>query len=942
MIVRRIVFCVFLWMFISAGYAQVPASLVFNENYPFRVDAILSDSGQSFGLDRGTPLFTCHINGRLFDPSGIKHQLPLSIGVEIPQGLKITYSPDSSDAPTLHNLVTFLNITSDTIRIANVVPFGEQDGHVYITGAGPAALARAKLFRPGLGPVDVTLPDNAWELGYSSFALNESLSVCALARRTDTDEGVKKRYETLLPPGAVLVYTFYVEFFPGNWQNGLKRVFQERWLYDIKDFDQSLYQRKDLQWIRSSYIATVQFAWDHQFYDAPTRKYNFFSFLEQGKQFFGGYDIYALWPTWPRLGLDERNQWDLYNDLPLGINKLQELSAYAHKNNTRFFISYNPWDLSTRKSDQLKGMSALIRNISADGIVLDTRGSSSHELQAAADSVRDGVIMYSEGMAVPRDMQGILAGRVHDAIFYQPPLNLNKFIKPEFSIFRVCQLSEGRIHREVAISFFNGYGTEINTMAPGRPDWITEEFSFLGRTTRILRENTTAFHSSAWTPLVEGTQDSIWINQWPDGDKILYTVFSLIPAGLKGPLIKVQPEKGKHYVSIWNHQNLQVIQKGKQYYIPVSLEPFQSSFLGTRMEGSLECVAVFPDILKISVEGDTVAMNAQLGSKILVWKGDPSYGKAPDEYNAEAIKFSLTEKYGHYEGKLVFQLFRGGELIDEQVIYPAQGWVRKITSPGKTAPVDDCPNDMVEITAGRFMYHTSHDESFIPYPDEKDSVWVDMPRYFMDRYPVTNAQYYDFLVSTGYTPADTTNFLHHWSNGTYPRGQGNYPVIWVSLDDARQYARWAKKRLPTEMEWQYAAQGTDGRQWPWGNEFHATKCNNSFGILTPVDAFSKGKSPFKVEDMIGNVWQMTNDVYDNGSYYFTIIRGGSYFKPESSLWYIQGGPQPITKRQMMLQVAPAFDRSSTVGFRCVKDAVQKSAVTDQPGSNDVQKDIAAH
>ncbi|HBZ22317.1 MAG TPA: hypothetical protein DEO60_14385, partial [Bacteroidales bacterium] len=69
----------------------------------------------------------------------------------------------------------------------------------------------------------------------------------------------------------------------------------------------------------------------------------------------------------------------------------------------------------------------------------------------------------------------------------------------------------------------------------------------------------------------------------------------------------------------------------------------------------------------------------------------------------------------------------------------------------------------------------------------------------------------------------------------------------------------------------------------------------------------------------GNVWQMTNDQYFNGSYYFNVIRGGSYYKPDSSWWYIQGGPQPLDKTQIMLMVSQGYDRNATVGFRCVKD-----------------------
>jgi len=74
--------------------------------------------------------------------------------------------------------------------------------------------------------------------------------------------------------------------------------------------------------------------------------------------------------------------------------------------------------------------------------------------------------MYSEGMAVPKDMPGIVSGGVHDALVLPPPVNLNKLIKPDFAIFRVLQLADDRLHREIACAFFNGYGIEINTMRP--------------------------------------------------------------------------------------------------------------------------------------------------------------------------------------------------------------------------------------------------------------------------------------------------------------------------------------------------------------------------------------------------------------------------------------------------------------------------------------------
>jgi formylglycine-generating enzyme required for sulfatase activity len=225
---------------------------------------------------------------------------------------------------------------------------------------------------------------------------------------------------------------------------------------------------------------------------------------------------------------------------------------------------------------------------------------------------------------------------------------------------------------------------------------------------------------------------------------------------------------------------------------------------------------------------------------------------------------------------------------------------------------------MVLVPGCEFSFEVSANDEFMPYPDISGrSMKIDS--FLIDRFPVTNEQYYDFLMSSGYRPTDTTRFLRHWKNGNYKQGQEKYPVVNLSLEDMNAYAKWAGKRLPTEAEWQLAAQSLDKRKWPWGDEFHGALCNNSFSRPTPVDAFLKGQSPYGAVDMVGNVWQMTGDMYFNGSYYMMVIRGGSYYKPESSWWYIQGGPQSLDKTQILLMVSQGFDRSNTLGFRCVKD-----------------------
>jgi gamma-glutamyl hercynylcysteine S-oxide synthase len=903
------------------GYSQKLYNVVVTNKPALSTEKIVLSDSSAFTLLKSKPLYSFLLNDKQFNSaevSSIKTEDQYSQTYD--NRIKATFKNSQPSSAGWKGEIVLENIGKDTVSISNVVPFGEDQGSVYITGKGPYDLARACLFRPGFRPVRVILPDNAWELGYSSFSAAKDISVCSIARRIQIEGGQKQRYATLLPPKAKVIYSVYADIFKGEWQNGLRMMFRDRYLYDLDKFDNSLFERADLAWIKESYLIILQMAWDREFYDRLAGKFNYADALKKETEQFGNVDVFGIWPTWPRLGLDQRNQWDLYRDLPGGTEQLRTLSELSHKIGTRFFIAYNPWDNSTRKEDHYKGMAQLIGETEADGVVLDTKGSSSFELQAAADSVRKGVVMYSEGMAITKDMPGIISGRVHNAIFLSPELNLNKLIKPDFSIFRVCDVGEDLIHREIAIAFFNGYGTELNMFRPGgRDENYKNDLEYLANTTFILRQNNDAFLDFNWTPMLETTLDNVFVNKWKSSEKTVFTVLNMKPEGVNGKLFKVENTKDKHYVSLWNHENLiPVIEKGTSF-ISANATGWQISFSGTRKEGSVDCIAELPDLLKARLIGDSLKIRPSGNGKLLIWKGKPSYQTLFKEFRIlKDTTISLRDIFGVFEGKIVLQLIENKRLKDENIFSLIGGkpWIiSKITRTQKSSAI---PKDMILIPGSLFSYSVTSNDDFIPYPEVNNrTVLIDS--FLIDKYPVTNSQFYEFLNNTGYRPADTTRYLRHWKSGMFKQGQDKYPVVYISYEDMTAYAKWAGKRLPTEAEWQLAAQGTDKRKWPWGAEFHGTYCNNSFGRPTPVDGFPKGQSPYGAIDMVGNVWQLTNDMYFNGTNYIIVIRGGSYYKPESSWWYIQGGPQPLDKTQILLMVSPGFDRSETVGFRCVKD-----------------------
>ncbi len=258
-----------------------------------------------------------------------------------------------------------------------------------------------------------------------------------------------------------------------------------------------------------------------------------------------------------------------------------------------------------------------------------------------------------------------------------------------------------------------------------------------------------------------------------------------------------------------------------------------------------------------------------------------------------------------------------------------------------TTPAAQAPAGMVRIPGGSFDFKVQGVEiegdasnlvdvqyPWEPTPRRFHEHMLEIKPFFIDKFPVTNAQFKQFLDATHYAPQDSINFLRDWpknaSNaGTFPEGWDNRPVTWVSMEDARANAQWAGKRLPHEWEWQLAAQGTDGRAFPWGNYWQPANVptpdtGRSMRGPDPVDAHPQGASPYGVMDLVGNVWQWTDEYTDDHTR-GGIVRGGEYYQPQGSIWYF---PQAWRNDEhgKLLLMAPSYDRSGGVGFRCVKDA----------------------
>lgn len=235
-------------------------------------------------------------------------------------------------------------------------------------------------------------------------------------------------------------------------------------------------------------------------------------------------------------------------------------------------------------------------------------------------------------------------------------------------------------------------------------------------------------------------------------------------------------------------------------------------------------------------------------------------------------------------------------------------------------------NAMVLIPAGEFLFGSTEKDGRVGTAigvDELPQRKTFLPAFYMDKYEVTNQQYLGFVKATGHpVPVDPHHSVYSWEGGAPPAGQEDIPVTYVSWHDADAYCRWAGKRLPEESEWEKAARGTDGRQWPWGNEYRDDACNTKYSVaekILPGGSLPGDRSPYAVYDMCGNVGEWTASWYKpypgstlkRGSFgeTYKIARGGSWVIPAlpySRLAYRSNTYSPDYKHRGL-------------GFRCAKD-----------------------
>ncbi len=647
-------------------------------------------------------------------------------------------------------------------------------------------------------------------------------------------------------------------------------------------YDGSSYLSAPFRWVSSDFSCCFVMICDSDFYDVNNNRYNISSLIERGKKEYGGYDSVVLWQAYPRIGLDERNQFDFYSEMPHGLPGLKEIVRQFHESDIRVFIDYNPWDTGTRRNlkSNINNLIDIIQAIDGNGIFLDTM-KDAPDFRHKLDEVKEGIVLEGE-IALPLEYISShhmsWAQWFHDSTV--PGVYRNKWFERRHMQHAIDRWNSDKTP-QLQSAWMNGSGILIWENVFGQwLGWNERDKSVYRTMYSIQHHFRELFSGGNWIPLSEESLvKGVYISSWSNNDFMLRTLVNRNDIPVEGQLLKIKKDPDSRYFDLIAGQEL----------YPESSNDYQVLH-GRIISRGIGC---FLTVGRSAVDSNLLAFIAKqrklatLASESIVLPVREVISGNPVSSQGTSLK---------PEGMVSVP----SAALDMSIEY-------RFREPGGF---------------GNIREHLKLAENNKLHSLCRINKEVQIKSFAIDETPVTNAQFREFLHMSGYQPSITENFLKHWIDGQIPPGKEDHPVVFVDHNDAMAYAKWAGKRLPTEEEWQYAAEGPDALNYPWGNNMEPGKCNpNLNGETSGVRTFPEGKSPFGCLDMCGNTWELTAREYSDGRTRFLMLKGGSCYRAEGSVWYFDGGPQKNSFIAKMLLIWPGLDRCSTVGFRCAVDLI---------------------
>lgn len=625
-----------------------------------------------------------------------------------------------------------------------------------------------------------------------------------------------------------------------NWREALLR-----WREEEKTrlaYDDTLYRQPEFAWAQRCFAFHFAMLSDQMLMDQQTGRYTPEVYLEYASREFGGMDAIVLWHAYPNIGIDERNQFDFYRDAPGGLKALHELVQAFHAQGVRVFVDYNPWDTGTRREEvpQHEALAGIVGAMEADGVFLDTMRHGSQGFREAIDVARSGVVFESES-SLPLE-------HIHDhhmswAQWYAdsdvPGVLRNKWFEPRHMMHHTRRWERDH-HEELQSAWMNGAGILVWENVFGSWNgWNTRDRWLLRLMLPIQRRYAQHFVSGQWLPLVPTGFDGVYASEWGYDGSRLWTLINRGTGDVCAEVLEAEDQDQYRYFDLAQGLEIKPRKRGRHVFL--------RGFVAGRGIGALFGVE------KARVDDCLLSFLAQQQKTFEQRSSDRNFPE----------RMSLLKPT---EPSRLRQCGDAAIKVESQQI-------------------------AVSSTFRNRECGTYGDAAFVNVWKPKPPLLHQMLRveqsvklgvFALDRYEVSNQEYQTFLLATQYRPESAERYLAHWVDGVPAKDQLGEPVVYIDLEDARAYARWAGKRLPTEFEWQVAMEQ-----------------------IEPSDT--------------ARIWNWTESEHSDGRTRFCILKGGADYQAWGSEWYFDGGPQSPGFCAKFLLGSAGLNRRATIGFRCATD-----------------------
>ena len=312
---------------------------------------------------------------------------------------------------------------------------------------------------------------------------------------------------------------------PGEWPRWREAL--ARWRDDAREriaYDDGAYGQPAFAWTQSCFSVALVWLWDELLYDHAAGRFTPDRFCEESEREFGGFDGVVLWHAYPVIGIDERNQFDYYRDVP-GI---RELVDAFHARGVRVFVNYNPWDIGTRREpvDDDAALGELVRELGVDGVFLDTMKEARPALRAAVDAVRPGIAFEGEStLPLARVCDHHLSWAQWFSDSPVPGVLRARWFEQRHMLHHTRRWNRDHLE-ELHSAWLNGVGMLVWENVFGAwVGWSERDKGLLRAMLPIQRRHAELLATGEWTPLAAASPDTrVVASRWADGETTLWAL----------------------------------------------------------------------------------------------------------------------------------------------------------------------------------------------------------------------------------------------------------------------------------------------------------------------------------------------------------------------------------------------------------------------------------